>query len=123
MGMTNPIAVIYDAIPFSFVLNWMCSIGKCIAALDALEGIADFRWYYTVGESYQNNVVYPRYGNATAYYKWETVRRTSVTQRTNIPLPKFEPSRFASNVLTGVALLGVLQKNPRVSSAIVQIRR
>jgi hypothetical protein len=122
MGATNPIAVAYDYIPFSFVLNWMIPIGKYLAALDALEGIADFRWYHTRSQAYQCRTSYPKYGKAESQYYWESVIRSGVTQRLQPPLPSFEPSRFASNVLTGVALLGALNKNPSVANAMVRVR-
>lgn len=123
MGMTNPLAVAYDWIPFSFVLNWIIPIGKYIAALDALEGISDLRWYYTTKESEYTIGYYPKYGNATAYYNIDRVMRSGVKQTLSPRFPTFEPSSSANNVLIGVALLGALQKDPIVANAMLRTRR
>lgn len=123
MGMTNPLAIAYDYIPFSFVLNWIIPIGKYIAALDALEGISDLRWYYTTQESEYTIGYYPRYNNATAFYKIDRIMRSGVKQTLKPRFPTFEPSTSANNVLTGVALLGALKKNPVVANAMLRTRR
>lgn len=122
MGMTNPLAMIYDFIPFSFVLNWMIPIGKYIAALDALEGISDFRWYYTRKDGYMNWVTNPTLSSDPAYYTMEAMYRSGVNTNLNVRFPRFEPSRFSSNVLTGVALLGALNNKPSTGRAILRIR-
>lgn len=121
MGITNPLQAVYDFIPFSFVLNWLIPVGRHIAALDALQGIADLRWYYTTHDVSETWVDYPWWGKS-ASYRYESLSRSGLNKELgDIPFPRFEPSTFASNVLTGVALLAVLNKDARVGRSIIRI--
>lgn len=122
MGMTNLPALVYDFIPFSFVLNWLIPLGTYLATLDALQGVTDLRWYYTTKRTQQSFVTYPAWGSAKATYFWEEVARSGVSTVLKPPLPRFELSKNASNVVTAVALLGALRKNTAVERTIVRIR-
>lgn len=121
MGMTNLPALVYDAIPFSFVLNWLIPVGQYLSALDALQGIEDLRWYYTTKKTQQSFCVYPKWGTSKATYLWEETTRSSVGRNLKPPFPRFEPSKYASNVATAVALLGALRKTPHIDRTIIRI--
>lgn len=122
MGMTNLPALVYDFIPFSFVLNWLIPLGTYLATLDALQGVTDLRWYYTTKRTQQSFVTFPAWGDAKATYLWEEVARSGVKTELKPPFPRFELSKNASNVVTAVALLGALRKNTAVERTIVRIR-
>lgn len=121
MGMTNLPALVYDAIPFSFVLNWLIPVGQYLSALDALQGIEDLRWYFTTKATQQSFCRYPKWGTSKATFLWEKTTRSDVKRTLKPPLPRFEPSKYASNVATAVALLGALRKSPHVDRTIIRI--
>jgi hypothetical protein len=37
-GVTNPLEIIWEKVPFSFVADWFSTMGDCISVLDATEG-------------------------------------------------------------------------------------
>lgn len=123
MGLTAKAvpSLIYDFIPFSFVLNWIIPIGKYLAALDALTGVSDLRWFYTVKDDSLMWNDYPDWG-ASMYQTTSSLGRTGVQTALNTPFPRFRFSSAANNVLTGVALLGALAKNPRIANSVVRVR-
>jgi len=122
VGITNPIAVIYDYIPFSFVLSWMIPIGRYLSTLDALQGVADLRWYYTESTVEESWVDYPLWGGASAGYRRESLTRSATSTGISPPLPRFAMSTQASNVVTGLALLGALQSNDKLARSALRIR-
>jgi hypothetical protein len=42
-GLTNPVQIAWELIPYSFVVDWFFSIGDYLAALDALTGVSRAR--------------------------------------------------------------------------------
>lgn len=54
VGITNPLSVVYETMPYSFVLDWIIPIGDYLSSLDALVGVEDFMWVenYYVREGY-----------------------------------------------------------------------
>lgn len=47
-GFTNPLYVIWDDIPFSFIVDWFYPVGQFLDDLDAYLGLSFSRGYYTV---------------------------------------------------------------------------
>ncbi len=45
MGFVNPLSVAWEAIPFSFVVDWFSNVGQCLSAM------SDF-WGFEVGQGY-----------------------------------------------------------------------
>lgn len=47
LGLTNPAFVLWDAIPFSFVVDWFLDVGTYLNNLDALSGVKRYSAFYT----------------------------------------------------------------------------
>lgn len=60
MGLVNPLAVAWELVPFSFVIDWFTNIGDCIGALSDLYGVQLLHPYRTefLRTSYHCEVVW-----------------------------------------------------------------
>jgi hypothetical protein len=107
VGITNPAEVIWELIPYSFVVDWMFPVGRWLASLDALAGTTDF--------SYQQVVKIDGVESGSTYggqFKRTYVLYSRGSRQTNLSLPRFgyKPSTHLGNVLNGLALLTLLKR-------------
>lgn len=51
-GITNPAAVVWELVPYSFVLDWFFTVGDYLQSLDALVGIKDVEFIRSYREDY-----------------------------------------------------------------------
>ncbi len=42
-GISNPALVVWELVPYSFVMDWFVDVGDYLSSLDALVGISDFK--------------------------------------------------------------------------------
>jgi hypothetical protein len=110
-GFTNPFALAYELIPFSFVIDWWINVGDVLASLDNLLLVDKLEYqvsdrlvtgeFYTI-KTKQNN------GNVT------TIRRVYTRGGVNSLIPistfQYKPSLSVKHILDGTALLRVLRK-------------
>lgn len=112
-GIANPLEVMWDLVPFSFVVNTMVNIGMWLRSLDALIGVAEIRHYQTVKKT--SYTLYERYG-CLADYEHEELSRTGVQiGLSHMPFPKYKPSTSLNFVVTGLALLSQLSRHKDLS--------
>lgn len=55
LGMSNPLEIVWEKTPFSFVLDWMWPMGDCLGALDATVGYEFLHGSYTRFERYETH--------------------------------------------------------------------
>jgi hypothetical protein len=48
MGFVNPLSVAWEAVPFSFVVDWFSNVGQCLSAMTDFVGFNIERSYTTV---------------------------------------------------------------------------
>jgi len=117
LGLVDPLSVIWELIPYSFVVDWFLPIGAYLSSLSQLPGLKG-RWLVT------DYVRYPRqriswtdhpdssfgggYKSGTSYpdviYNASRVLRTTVAPTLQIPIPKFEDAISPTRFLNAVAL-------------------
>jgi hypothetical protein len=107
LGITNPALLLWELIPYSFVIDWLIPVGKFLESLDALVGVSDLR----VRRGYK--IIKEFKGESSGMhglYQISTSNRGDVT--TSLAFPKFsyEPSKSLKSVVNGVALLLQLRK-------------
>jgi len=54
LGITNPAMVVWESVPYSFVIDWIIDISSCLNSFDALVGITDL----TVGRSFGSDTIW-----------------------------------------------------------------
>lgn len=109
----NPLEWAWEAIPFSFVVDWMVPIGNSLQALDALRNVAYLRGTLTEKRTMSAKYVSPVNSGYTVEQtgRWDYKSHQRHTLST-IPLPDFpswEPSESFRTVTNGLALLAVLR--------------
>lgn len=108
LGITNPLAIAWELVPFSFVVDWFANIGQFVAQLDEFAGLGLVNPYTTIfirSSFYKTVTNYP-YWPATEAYTGENacVTRTSGIDSVSLslkPLKLPSPTR----AVTAVSLL------------------
>lgn len=111
-GLTNPLEIFWEVVPFSFVIDWCVNVGDLIAAMDDFVGVTLSDAYVTKSER--------RYWSTYNYYCSTIVQcRTDTTERRcgNIPGPSLvftSPFSGSERLLNQIALLVTGSKGHRI---------
>jgi hypothetical protein len=109
MGLLNPLSVAWDAVPFSFVVDWFTNVGQVLGSVTGFVGV-------TLSDSYTTTCIegeiHKTFQDGTGYYLFENHKNLIIERGPNLTGPKlavkpfqgFSPSRGA----TAISLL--LQK-------------
>jgi hypothetical protein len=103
LGATNPLEVIWELVPFSFVLDWAVQVGDWLSVMDATLGYEFLSGSYSLrSESFRNavGVIPPRKAGDPV---WDYVRSSSHARNIRV---KRVP--YASSPIPGVPVV----KNP-----------
>lgn len=107
IGITNPLVVAWELVPFSFVLDWLVPIGSWLSALDA-----DFGLRFIGGTSTSfskiRKVVKTDYVDLTAPYIGGYNRRVEKAVSTG----SFDAFKMSRSVFTSTPLASIYVKNP-----------
>jgi len=110
VGLTNPLLVAWELVPFSFVVDWFIPIGNALASLDATLGLVfEFGCVTTfekVDQSVQREHVESRLEEHTMWGRQNVACTRQVL--TNFPSPALPPVKnpvSVSNALSALALL------------------
>lgn len=108
----NILEIGWEVIPYSFVVDWMFSIGDYLSSLDALRAVETMRVSTVIKENYFHNTKLKyvntygvTYSNHPKQYIFESHERIVGS---SIPLPgrpTWRPSRSYKAVINGLALL------------------
>lgn len=115
IGLTNPVLLAWELLPFSFVVDWFLPIGNYLSALDATFGLKfksgtrQDKWirssYRTeTGAGLPGGTVYTT-GNSRSRYSEIWYDRFTVGDFPTPVFPSFKPPWSASHVTSGLALL------------------
>jgi hypothetical protein len=109
-GISNPLLLAWELIPYSFVIDWMFPVGNFLSSLDALNGTSDLRVITSLSEVHYQTFT-PVYGGG-GVSSWKGWRYTRSAPVTNLQLPKlgYKPSKSLTAVLNGLALLTQLRR-------------
>jgi hypothetical protein len=113
-GFGNPLAVGYELIPFSFVIDWWVNIGEVLASLDnlvlikslyVLESTSDKQFIMTQTKAHRE-IIKP--GAATLLKRVDT--RSAPTTIPRVASFKYDPSISKKHIMNGLALLNSLRR-------------
>lgn len=96
MGLANPLAIAWELVPFSFVVDWFTNIGDCLGALSDLYGVDLYRPYTT--EFLRSHVIFETTWNHYNPATWCTYSFTTYQHRRKHGLisPVFVQPRLAN---------------------------
>lgn len=101
-GISNPLLLTWELIPYSFVVDWLFPVGGFLSSIDALNGTSDLRAIYSITKK-QYSTAYA-YG-AQADYEAVSYQRTSPTGVLPMPSLSYKPSSSLQAITNGLALL------------------
>lgn len=103
-GFTNPLALGYELIPYSFVLDWWINVGEFLASLDNSLYIKSGYCQLSYRELYHKyNSVW-----SDCFTKQQSSVRLGVEGLSSVASLVYKPSASKMHILNGVALLGSL---------------
>lgn len=108
VGITNPALLVWELVPYSFVIDWMFPVGNFLASLDALVAVSNLKVTVT---DYQFKSIESSYICGETDPVQSYTRQSARTVQSTLGLPRltYEPSKSLTAVLNGLALLGQLK--------------
>lgn len=103
LGLTNPPALLWEVIPFSFVVDWFIGIGDYLSSLDALIGVEKIACYTNLvwhGEVTHTPVSCP--------VRYRSYSRTTFSASPKIP--RWDPSLTWKRLVDSTAMLRNLRR-------------
>lgn len=111
VGVTNPLEVIWEKVPFSFVVDWFLPVGDYLSTLDA-----DLGWIFLSGSKsqFQRTRVIETPGPPSGYYisgtfrgsfRRVTLKRSVYVSSPRPQLPRFKNPVSLGRMANGLALL------------------
>jgi len=110
IGITNPINLAWELIPYSFVIDWLIPVGKFLESLDALVGVSNLKVLhgYKIVKKFEGESRGMR-----GLYQESTTSRGAPVGTLAFPKLIYKPSESFKAVANGVALLTQLRVNSR----------
>lgn len=121
LGLTNPALLLWEKMPWSFVIDWFLPVGNYLSSLDATLGFKFLSGYKStlIRTSGQHSMVLNPsnskdfdFGNAVATDSQETFERVILTDWPSPSLPPFKNPVSWEHALNGIALLAQFKKKP-----------
>lgn len=121
VGITNPLLLAWELLPYSFVVDWFLPIGNYLESLDATAGLTFVDGYVTTFTRRQfKNLTVQAYASPSGY---RVVNGTTVESRRDVrcvrevlstfpkvPMPRFKNPLSTSHVASAMALLLQLKR-------------
>lgn len=106
-GFFNMPALGWELVPFSFVVDWAIPVGSWLESLDALHGISEIIYVQGTRNEWAGQ---RSMKSATANAR--TVHKTRTQSISGLPIsfPVYKPSQSLVKIVTGLALLRLIQK-------------
>lgn len=118
LGITNPLLVAWELVPFSFVIDWFSDIGNYLNRIDALVGVSNIkiidvnlqRSLLTVSVEGQGLIVPAHYSSEYTSYTRSAPRSKVYNTFAGFSLPVYG---LKSKLLSGLSLFSSLQESTR----------
>lgn len=107
-GITNPLLLAWELIPYSFVIDWMFPVGNFLSSLDALNGTSDLRAVVSSWEEHTITVNAP--GGGRGDFIGQRYTRNAPVSNLALPKLSYKPSTSLTAVANGMALLTQLRR-------------
>jgi len=109
MGFVNPLSVAWEAVPFSFVVDWFANVGQCLSAMTDFAGFSvDRGWTterLTMTRSYTFNQVN---GTGSEYYEEYASKFFSHSRASGIASPSLHSALRPIGVQRGATAISLL---------------
>jgi hypothetical protein len=105
LGLTNPLNLAWELVPYSFVIDWFIPIGNWLNSLDAGIGTIGITGTVTTKTKY---IATNWFGSQ--YYMTQGYGRSVLYDLPNAPLPSWKPSLGWKQVANALALLSQLKR-------------
>lgn len=101
LGFTNPVALAWELVPYSFVIDWFINVGDWLGQLDTLSGVNRTAVYKSTRYKEQQFVTFM---DGASTYTNERTSRSGALPFPGIEL-QWEPSLSWKRIVSSVALL------------------
>jgi hypothetical protein len=109
IGVTNPLSLAWELVPYSFVIDWFIPVGDYLGSFDALVGVDSLSYYtsYKLEREFQASS-----SMGTSKAKWTYKVRSDLSSDLPLgalPLPSLPERHNAGKLANAVALLRQLR--------------
>jgi len=118
LGVTNPVLLGWELLPYSFVVDWFLPVGNYLSSFDATLGLSFHSGFRTLFSKSQLNMVQEISGaNSSGQYQFSTTRemiqdvfvdRTVLNTFPTASFPSFKDGTSVMHMLNAIALLSQL---------------
>lgn len=116
VGLTNPLLIMWELMPFSFVIDWFLPIGNYISSLDATLGLTFIGGSKTIftrsttkgTRSLSSSASPTSYGSVTDFWEEVKVTRSALTTWPETSLPSFKNPVSFTHAANAIALANQL---------------
>lgn len=118
LGITNPLLIGWELVPFSFVVDWFLPVGGWLEGVDALLGYEDFSYSSSlltrcewIGNGVGKKSFPPFYELDAQYTESKSLVRLERSVGHNVPFPafpRFKDPRSLEHMANGLALLATV---------------
>jgi len=113
LGLTNPALLMWELLPFSFVVDWFLTVGNALEVLDAANGIKFMTGSRTIFQSYEGSATVVRIGKPPYHYdgagsinmSGTKVNRNPISEIPSPALPQFKNPFGYIHLANALALL------------------
>jgi hypothetical protein len=111
--LSNPAALAWELVPYSFVVDWMIPVGDYLSSLDAVNGLTFRRGTLSrstksdANTSWQNGAIndQARITGCNRFFTYERKDRTLLIEFPRPVIPAFNPRLGIERALSGISLL------------------
>lgn len=120
----NPLEVLWEGVPYSFVVDWMIPVGDFLSALDALEDVEGLRGTVTHKREMNSKQRMTQWDNEgaraikEAEFHYKSHRREVFTEVPLPRVPRWDPSTSWKTLMHAMSLLTAQQDMCKVNRAI-----
>lgn len=106
-GLTNPLALAWELIPFSFVIDWWVNVGEVLSSLDNILYFGDARYQQACKFRFHQHC---DFSGTPSDYMFEEYNRGPVSVMPAFASLQYKPSTSLRHVLAGLSLINVNRK-------------
>jgi hypothetical protein len=116
LGLTNPLEIVWERVPYSFVVDWFLPVGNWLSALDA-----DFGWQFKAGRDtefarWESSYVIDRHDGLSGFqldrfapmdwhYRGHRMQRRKLSSTPGVGIPHFKNPFSSRHIANALALL------------------
>jgi len=109
MGFVNPLSVAWEAVPFSFVVDWFANVGQCLSAMTDFAGFSVTRSWTTDRLTMTRSYTFDQMnGTGSEYHEQYSSKYFSHSRGSGVASPTLNSALRPIGVIRGATAISLL---------------